>query len=66
MDNKQLAEDIETWLADYFDLRHRCYPLTMKERMWIKRNLSVKNQVKILGIRIESYRWNMSQGFRMR
>ena len=62
LDNKRLAEDIEIWIADYFDLRHRCFPLTNKERVWIKKNLSTKNQIRILGIKVDSYRWDMSQG----
>jgi len=48
-DNKKLAQDIEIWLADYFDLPNRCIPITKDEKKWIKENLSKKNQIRILG-----------------
>lgn len=54
-DNKQLAEDIETWLADYFDLPNRTSNLYPDERKWIKDNLSEENQEKILGYTLEDF-----------
>jgi ribosomal protein S26 len=48
-DNKKLAKDIETWLADFFDLPNREIPLDKAEEDWINKNLSEENQIRILG-----------------
>ena len=52
-DNRKLAEDIETWLADFFDLPNRELSVSNPERIWIKENLSKKNQMRILGRSLE-------------
>jgi len=52
-DNKKLADDIETWLYDYFDFPNRDFkqiPINKHERKWIKENLSKENQERILGM----------------
>jgi hypothetical protein len=54
-DNPRLAENIEIWLADYFDLPNRDIPLNQAERKWIKENLSKENQKRILGGHWEDY-----------
>ena len=48
-DNKKLAKDIKTWLADFFDLPNRVIPLNKEEKTWLKENLSSKAQLEILG-----------------
>lgn len=54
-DNEKLAEDIKTWLADYFDLPNREIPLTADEKLWINRNLSETSQNEILGYTLKEY-----------
>jgi hypothetical protein len=54
-DNEQLTEDIETWLADYFDLPNRIIPLTIEEDIWINKNLSRENQKRILGYEADNF-----------
>jgi hypothetical protein len=54
-DNEKLAEDIETWLADFFDLPNRVIPLEMSEEDWICKNLSESNQLRILGYKAKGY-----------
>ena len=54
-DSVQLSEDIQTWLADYFDLPYRSIPLSLDEMIWILSNLSVENQVNILGFKVEDW-----------
>lgn len=54
-DNEQLAKDIETWIADYFDLPNRNIPLNLEEKKWILNNLSEKNQLRILGYKAREY-----------
>lgn len=53
-DNIQLSKDIETWLADYFDVKNRCVPMTIEETDWIANNLSVESQIRIFGKKIDS------------
>jgi hypothetical protein len=62
-DNEKLAEDIETWLADFFDLPNRNIPLEMEEENWICKNLSEKNQLRILGYKAKGYnlKFNLSE-----
>lgn len=54
-DNPKLAEDIKTWLADYFDLPNRHIKLSKDEKKWIKENLSVANQHDILGYSLAQF-----------
>jgi hypothetical protein len=54
-DNRQLTNDIKTWLADYFDLPNRTIPLTNSEVSWITTNLSQEAQVEILGYSVEHF-----------
>ncbi len=54
-DNKKLAEDIKTWLADFFDLPNREIPLTADEKIWIIDNLSSESQIEILGYTLKEY-----------
>lgn len=54
-DNEKLAEDIETWLADYFDLPNREIPLGIQEIEWICLNLSKNNQKRVLGYEAETF-----------
>jgi hypothetical protein len=49
-DNEQLAKNIETWLADYFDIPNRTIPMEWEEVKWIKENLGNESQRRILGI----------------
>ena len=51
-DNQKLADDIRTWLADYFDVKNRTIPLEPEEIEWIKANLSASSQQEILGVTI--------------
>jgi hypothetical protein len=51
-DNKQLAKDIETWLADYFDIPNRDIPLEWEEVKWIKENFGNESQIRILGVNL--------------
>ncbi len=54
-DNEQLRKDIETWLADYFDLPNRTSHLSKEESEWITENLSEDEQERILGLNVENY-----------
>ncbi len=54
-DNRKLAENIKTWLADFFDLPNRTIPLTANEKIWINRNLSETSQSEILGYTLKEY-----------
>lgn len=54
-DNTELRKDIETWIADYFDLPNRLIRLNKEDREWINENLSVKEQVRILGMRADNF-----------
>ncbi len=56
-DNPKLAEDIKTWLADYFDLPNRHIKLSKNEKKWIKENLSVANQHDILGYSLTQFKF---------
>ena len=55
-DNKKLAEDIKTWLADFFDLPNRIMKLSKEEKKWIKENLSKENQNTILGHTLKEFK----------
>jgi len=48
-DNPQLKADIKTWLADFFDLKHRTCKLDQEEYAWIIENLTPESQIEILG-----------------
>lgn len=48
-DNVKLAEDVKTWLSDYFDIKHRICPMSDEELSWIGENLTPESQVEILG-----------------
>jgi len=52
-DNEQLKKDIETWLCDFFDIPNRETPLDQYEQDFIRANLTPKNQLRILGAKIE-------------
>ena len=51
-DNEELAENIKTWLSDFFDFRHRTIKVEQYEIDWIKNNLSVETQKIIFGKQI--------------
>jgi hypothetical protein len=55
-DNPQLVKDIETWLADYFDLPNRHVSLTLGEEDWIECNLNEANQRRILGYTLSQFK----------
>ncbi len=54
-DNPQLAKDIQTWIADFFDLPNREISLDEGEKKWINENLSEANQISILGYTIQGF-----------
>ena len=54
-DNKELSENIKTWLADFFDLPNRLTLLSEAEEIWIANNLSDKNQEEILGYNLKDF-----------
>ena len=60
-DNKKLKDDVEIWLADFFDLANRRIPLGSDEERWIKDNLSNKEQRRIFGMTADIFKENFKR-----
>jgi len=54
-DNEPLKIEIQTWLADYFDLSNRTIKIEEYEKKWITENLTPKTQILLFGYTLEQW-----------